>query len=377
MHSDNENYIERYVSKLGITRNKNTNKEISSIQNIRIFYCFGDIDSTIMFCNVVYPQVVYDKNCYNIFLTWTGFEVLNKYADEVWSFNDEKITDMFYKNTEGITNSSNGIFSLTRNLNENFIHVEGPEKYNKYFENFLQDYFKDNYKKINLVLPDIMSQSIISDYVVQRMSGEEKKVCIIPFKYAYHWDAKKKICIDQNQDVFIDVINLLASIDYKVLVIQNSFTLDLSKHINNNDNITIIQESNFSKIIAMIRFCGMYVDIFSNSFVLGGLARTPVVSVIDKPSWMAFKKYEDVELFMQKPFYTFIPSFNYFSKTEMNTNKVFMRKIVNTIKFFYNKIVGSPNYPKEFSFDVENFCKSKLNYFRTKKVFFLRSSKNA
>lgn len=376
MQLDSESYIDRYVTRLGIYRKKNTTKMVPSLQSIRIFYCFGDLDSLIMFCNTVYPEVVYNKNTYNIFITWHGFDFVNKWADEIWSFNDEKITDMFYKNTDGINNTSDGILSLTRNLHESFIHVEGASKYSKYFTTQLKNEFKENYKKINVVMPDILSQSVINDFVIQKMIGDNKKVCIIPFKYAYHWDAKKKICIDQNKDVFIEVINLLSSIDYKVLVIQNSFTLDLSASVNSN-NITIVQESNFEKIISMIKFCGMYLDIYSNSFILGAFARTPVVSVIDKPSWMAFNKFEDVELFMQKPYYTFIPSFNYFSKTELNTNKVFMRKIVNTVKLFYNRIVGSPSCPKEFSFETENFCKSKLNYFRTKKVFFFRRKSDA
>jgi hypothetical protein len=373
---DSENYLLRYVSNLNISRRKNSSKAIPEVQNIRIFYCFGDIDSIIMFCNTVYPSFVCNKNTYNIFITWNGLEFLNEHADEVWSFNDEKIVDMFYKKTNGIDNTSDGIYSLTRSLNENFFHVEGPQKYSKYFKTHLKQEYFDAVKTISFKFPALQSQSVINDYVINRMKGESNKVCIIPFKYAYHWDTENKITINQNQDVYEEVLKLFAKIDYKVLVIQNAFTLDLS-NIVKNDNITFIKETNFEKILSMIKFCGMYLDIFSNSFTLGSFARVPTVSVIDKPSWMAFKKYEDVELFLQKPFYTFVRSFNYFSKTEMNTNQVFMRKIVNTVKLFYNRSVGSPNHPRDISFDTENFCKSKLCYFRTKKVFFLRSSNNA
>jgi hypothetical protein len=373
---DSENYLARYTNNLGISRKRNSTKTIPALQNIRILYCYGDLDSILMFCNTIYPNIVYNDKFYNIFITWNGFEFANKYADEVWSFNDEKITDMFYKSTNGIQNTSDGVFSLTRSLNENFINVEGPQKYEKYFTTNLQDLFVKEFKTLNIKTLELQSQSIINDNILKRISEDKKKVCIIPFKYAYHWDTNKKICIEQNQEVHEEVAKILAGIDYKVLVIQNSFTLDLSKNIQ-NDNVVIVRESNFEKILVMIKLCGMYLDIFANSFALGGIAKVPTVSVFDKPSWMAFKKYEDVELFLQKGFYNFVPSFNYFSKTEYNTNKLFVRKIANTVKLFYNKNVGSPTYSKEISFDTENFCHSKLNYFRTKKVFFLRSPSDA
>ena len=175
---DSENYLLRYVSNLNISRRKNSSKAIPEVQNIRIFYCFGDIDSIIMFCNTVYPSFVCNKNTYNIFITWNGLEFLNEHADEVWSFNDEKIVDMFYKKTNGIDNTSDGIYSLTRSLNENFFHVEGPQKYSKYFKTHLKQEYFDAVKTISFKFPALQSQSVINDYVINRMTGESNKVCM-------------------------------------------------------------------------------------------------------------------------------------------------------------------------------------------------------
>lgn len=378
MFLDNEEYVDRYTNSLGISRRRNSSKKITSLQNIRIFYCFGDLDSTIMFSNTVYPNVVSNNNFYNIFLTWNGFEFVNNTADEVWSFNDEKITEMFYKSTNGIENYSDGIFSLVRSLNENFINVEGPKKYLDYFSTNLNDKFYSQFSKINFRFPHLLSYSSINEGIFNKISSmKEKRICLIPFKYAYHIEANKKFCIDQNIELHEEVVKTLCSIGFDVVIIQNSFTLDLSKEIK-SDNVFFVKESNFEKIFSIINISKMYIDIFSNSFVLGSFARVPVVSVIDKPSWMAFKKYEDVELFLQKGFYNFLNSFNYFTMTEDNTiNKLFVRRIANTVKILYNKNIETSNHLAESSFDIENFCKSKLNYICKKKVFFLRSNNNA
>ena len=55
---DKDDIINNYCSKLGISRHKFTNKNVNGKEKIQITYAFGDVDSSLIFLNIIYSNYI-------------------------------------------------------------------------------------------------------------------------------------------------------------------------------------------------------------------------------------------------------------------------------------------------------------------------------
>lgn len=378
--ANEDNYIEKYIKKTGYVREKISNNEIPPIQKIRIYIFYGDIDSTIMFAKCVYNNKIKDKNFYDIIISWHGFSCIFDKADEFWSFSDEKIIEQLYNKTDGLQNTSVSLFSLTRSLNESFINVYTANSVEQFYKHYLSDLFKSQVQTISLNYNKILSMQYLNPIFSKFISSINgiKPVSIMPLKHFYVSENYKKQAKDHEEKFYIAVIQKLSN-SFPVLVIQNAFTFDLSRKIE-SENVVFVKETNIQKIISMIHLCGNYIDFFANSFSLGFLSNAYTFSVVDKPSWFQFKKYEDYEFLTYKKMYKNYCSFNYFTNFDTELDLKFIDRIISQIRiYFFKDVINSPKQAidEQKEFEVKNFSNRKLHYLRTNKVFFLRNQKNA
>ncbi len=367
-------YIDRYVKKTGLIREKTSEKQATTIDKIKVFYSFGDIDSTILYNKTVCENIVFNKDYYNILLGWKGMSCFAPSCiDEYWSFGDDNVIKTLYGQTRGINNVSESIFSLARSLNENFVNVEKPSDYKKYYTNYLTNDYKNRCKTFKLKYPSIVSPSYLNNNLIEKIkSGSRTKITFCPFLYSYMWQNNEKYPIKKEEEIVVHLVEILCKY-FDVICVQNDFTFDLSSKVK-NDNIIFIKEGNFDKLLSLINLSDMYFDFLSNTFTVGFMAQKFTFSVVDKPSWLEFKKYEDFELLGNSKNYFNVPSFNYFPVMDKKTNLYFFEGIARKIKEAYNSLDKSGvDVLKETSFDLENLSKAKLSYIQKRKVFFTRS----
>ena len=377
--ANEESYLDKYIKKIGYVREKLSNKDIPAIQKIRIIILFGDIDSTIMFSKSVYNNIIRKDDYYDIVISWNGMSSFFEKADEYWSLADDKIVDQLYKKTDGIQNNSESLFSLIRSLNEYFMNVNTANDYEKYYKTYLTSNFKETVKIINLKYSNIVSISYLGAIFTEYVSKEtlKPKIALVPMKYFNFWENNQKQASIHDENVWISMIERLSNF-FDIFVIQNAFTFDIAKKIT-SENVTIIKEQNFNKIVSMIYHTGAFFDFFNNLFSLGFLSQVFTFSVIDKPCWFQFRKYEDYELLADKFSYKNYSSFNYFTNFDNEVNQKFVTKVAaQCIKSYITVIKNEKKgLLTDKQFDVKNFCNRKLHYLRTNKIFFLRDSKNA
>lgn len=365
---DKDDIINNYCSKLGISRHKFTNKNVNGKEKIQITYAFGDVDSSLIFLNIIYSNYIYDENLYNIVISWPGMQSICTKVDEYWHFTDENTINQLVGHTDGIDNTSIAIASFSRSLRENFFNVYSAYDYKSIYLHHLNEnaFLK---KEIKINLPDLIPATSLNNSIIKRIDSVKKNIkslVFMPFKYSYSWNNGKKVPEKKSEDVMEEILIALSE-EFDVLCIQNNFTLDLSKNIK-KDNIIFLQESNFQKIISYIQFMGCYFDYFSNTNILGIFGRSFVYSVIDKPSWFAFKKYQDLSFYEEFKNCRLFSSFNYFYGFDEDIRQKFVESIVKKIK------LCDPTWPvynkSETVFNLENLCKAKLNYIQKKKIFF-------
>lgn len=377
--ANEDNYIDKYVKKIGYIREKLSNKEILPLQKIRIYVLFGDIDSIIMFSKSVYNNTIRDENFYDIIISWQGFSSIFSKADEFWSLSDDKIITQLFDKTDGLQNTSNSLFSLVRSLNENFINVYTAHDFEDKYKYYLTDEYKGKNTHLDLDHNKLLPLSYLSQNFVQFVTQENsmKLVAFIPFKFCYVWEDYKKQPKPIEENSFITILEGLSK-TLRVVVLQNEFTVDLSRKFI-SDKVTYIKESNMQKVISMINHCKNYFDFFANSFSIGFLAQAFTFALIDKPSWFEFKKYQDYEFLTHKHMYKNYGSFNYFTNFDSEINLNFLSRLTREAMLFYYKqkteAIKAIEPIKQF--ETKNFSTRKLHYLGTNKVFFLRNQKDA
>jgi hypothetical protein len=369
---DLDNYILNYVEKTNFERYKISDKKITDLKNVRIFLTYGDLDSVIVFSNIVYPKIK-DSDMYNIFISWKNIRCFVNDADEFWCLSDENTIKNLYNKTDGLDNKSDGIYGLLRSLKETFVHVDTPTEVSNWYKHYLTEEFKTKYSECSYKHPEITPPYYLNQDLVKKIKNMEKpKVVFIPFLYNYHWQNNIKMPVRKYELVVSKMAKSLSSL-YDLILIQNEFTFDLSTYFK-KDEVVIVKEHDFSKILTLISMGDIYFDFFSNSYLLGFLAKQRMYIVFDKQSLFQFKKYEDIEIFGRSKNYFTFPSFFAFPSFEDDMIETFVNTVASRIQFAYNARVEE--FPEmNVSVNLSQLLSQSSDFKIRKKVFFRKGIK--
>jgi hypothetical protein len=369
---DLDNYLKNYAEQLNFERYKISNKNLTEIKNIKVFITLGDLDSVIVYSKIIYPQLKKEE-LYNIFISWKNVKCFVDSADEFWCLSDENTIKNIYNKTDGLDNRADGMFGLLRSLKETFLNVETATEVEKYYKHFITNEFKKEFPSCYYTYPEITPPYYLNqDFVKKIQNLERKKVVFMPFLYNYIWQNNKKMPFKKYEEIVRKVASVLSDY-YDLIIIQNEFTFDLSKYFK-KDDVTIVREHDFGKILTIISMGDVYLDFFSNSYLLGFLSKKKMYIVFDKQSWFQFKKYEDIQIFNKCKHYVTFPSFFSFPSFQEDMLEDFVKIIVKGINDTYNYNVPEFSDTK-VSIDFKYLAQVSNDFKLKKKVFFKREKK--
>lgn len=333
-----EEYIQRYVAKIGIQReicSKEKNPSVLDDLVIHPFFC--DLQTAIFVGQTIYEKVL-NKKKYNIVLTWPGMAGVFKGADEVWGLNADYAYKAFHFQSNGIDNRSANYKVMMRSLNENFINVYDCTKYFSYYKDRVLDEFK-NFRNFALKSFEYHPTVNLQYY----KSGLKKSVVFVPWSNYKRCSDNVIVYNSMDSDIYAEIIKRLNYFGYHVFCIQNDWTFDVS-NILNTPEITYVKENSISKIISYIHHVGAYFNYFSDFQILGHLAQVPVFSVYERSFYNYAKK--DLEQYVCDfvNLNNTMFSFSYFARNDAGLNLNVINSIIDRFDDFYESYVK--NYTK-------------------------------
>jgi hypothetical protein len=362
-----DSYINNYVERTGFERYKLSEKKLDDLKNVKIFLTYGDLDSVIVFSNIVYPKIK-ESGAYNIFISWKNLKCFVQDADEFWCLSDENTIKNLYNKTDGLENGADGIYGLLRSLKETFLNVDTPKEVSKWYKHYLSEDFKKQFNSCEFKYPDLIPPYYLNQDLVGKIQGMKKlKIVWTPFLFNYYWQNNLKLPVKKYELVVHKMAKILSSL-YDLILIQNEFTFDLSKYFK-KDEVTIVKEHDFGKILTLISMGDVYLDFFSNSYLLGFLAKKSMYIVFDKQALFQFKKYEDIQIFGRSKNYSTMPSFFTFPSFEEDMIESFVKTIANGVQTTYN--CKTEEFPDvKVSVNLNELFSQSLEIKFKKKVFF-------
>jgi hypothetical protein len=331
-----EDYIERYVKKIGLIREKNPKsfKQIF-LDKIRIFVNFGDLPSSLSFGNIVLPKLT-EGNHYNVVLTWKGTSAFYPEADEVWYLDRGYILGDFYSKSKGLSNDSTNIQILMRSLNEHFVNVSHIAAYNKYFTNGITNLFLNEFRNMLVKPLDFLTLVYLNnDYKTKYLENNKKSCVLLPFKHAHNIENGNFSLSFIDQYFYVEILKKLTQNGWFVYCLQNGFTYDLSS-ISESEKVAFIKEDNFYKIMSMINLTGFYFDFFADMGLLGLLSRAHVFRVITRSHYFNSRKYFEDMMFRDNSCIRNHFSFLYFGRKESDLNDMYFDNIINQFDQFFD-----------------------------------------
>lgn len=331
-------YIERYVKKVGFLREKNNkSKKIFSMDKVRIYANFGDLPSCMTFGNIIFPNIQ-DDQYYNIVLTWKGLSVFFPHADEVWSLDKGYILGDFYEKARGLTNDSHNLTTILRSLNEHFVGVVDQKTYSKYYGYTLSSDFYKDFPKFQYQESELLSLIYLpSEFRNNWSPGKQKSCVLMPYKHTRHINSNTTNLIRVDQQYYLELLRRLEQHGTKVFCLQNGFTYDMSSVYSSN-NILYIKEESYLKILSIIHHVGCYFDFFSDVGDLGLLASANLFRVVERGFYFTSKKYVEDRIMSFGKQIKNIFTFLYFSRKDNDLNAKFFEHIINQFDQFFEML---------------------------------------
>jgi hypothetical protein len=371
-------YIQKYIEKTGLVREKISSPQVPEPKKIKVFAIFGELASLALFSKTVYPQLVADEKYYNIVLTWNGLRCFFDKADEVWGLNQSHNNLEFYKESVGIANDSKNINVITRSLHEYFLNVVNPNDYKDFFSSYLKENFYTTFKTANLYFPEYLTNNYLSKMFIEKIQlSRDKNIAIMPMKYFIHWQDGKQHIVNHYQDLYQDLIMSMLEKKYNVFCIQNDFTFDISRNLQ-NDNLHYFKENDFQKIITMIHRIGNYFDYFGNSTFVGMLAQADCFNVVERNTWINSRKMQEHSIFASNKICKNYFSFLNLVRTDVDLNQSYFKGIIRSLDEFCKKNESNTfNIMRQKQVNFDDVIKLTAKKFHGKLVKVLKGSKNA
>lgn len=331
-------YIERYVKKVGFLREKNNkSKKSFSLDKVKIYVSFGDLPSCMTFGNIIFPNIQ-EEQYYSIVLTWKGLSAFFFNADEVWSLDKGYILGDFYEKARGLSNDSHNLTTILRSLNEHFMGVVDQKTYSKYYgytlsSDFYKDFPKFQHKEVELLSLIYLPSEFRNNWV----PGKQKSCVLMPYKHTRHINSNATNLIRIDQQYYLELLRRLEQHGTKVYCLQNGFTYDMSSVYSSN-NILYIKEENYLKILSMIYHVGCYFDFFSDMGDLGLLANANLFRIVERSFYFASKKYVEDRILSFGKQVKNVFTFLYFSRRDNDLNAKFFEHIINQFDQFFEAL---------------------------------------
>ena len=333
-----EDYIERYVKKVGLLREKNPKsfKQIA-LDKVNIFVNFGDLPSTVSFGSTVFPQILNQAN-YNVVLTWKGAGAFFPTADEVWYLDKGYILGDFYSRSKSLTNDSPNIQILMRSLNEHFMHVCNLRDYKKYFTVGVTNQFLNDFKTVKYKPCDLLTLIYLNPEFRNQFVLNHSKACVIlPFKQTKTIDNGSSNLSYIDQFFYKKMVESLIDKNWFVYCLQNALTYDISSMVE-SENLIFIKEVNYHKILSMINHVGMYVDFFADMGIMGLLARSNVFRICARSYYFQTRKYLEDMIYKGNNHIKNYFSFLYFGRRDADLNDMFFESIIKQLDQFFEYV---------------------------------------
>jgi hypothetical protein len=351
-----ENHIEKFVSKYGFVRKKISKSNPHDLLDLNLIPLFGTIQSLILFGQVISSKI-FQKEKYNIVVTWPGMECLFPHAHEVWTLNPSYPVQQFYDKAYGIDNNSNNLLVIMRSLNENFLNVMNLSHIKVFYDDVLKD------ASIKIKEHEVAGMPVLPHTNLPLLrSGIKKSVLIYPSNKFVAYENKKLVSKNYFDDFYIDLVKNLIDRGYLVYCVQNSATIDLKSNFK-NDYLIYIEDYDLYKIISYAYHAGCFLDFFGDLFHIGLLAQVPVFCMCERNLWYGMRR--DAEHFLLD--FTGknenIFSFLYLFGGQKNLNGYFINSIIDRFDSFYYMNVA--NRQKTFV----HFKKVDFGKYLSQKVF--------
>lgn len=334
---NSNDYISKYINKVGLTREKITNNDLPDLDKIKIWIYFGDLQSATICGRYVYPML-FEKSFYNIMVTWPGIGCFFDGIDETWSLARSQIIKPTYMNASSTCNMSSNLIPFVRSLNENFLSVNSNSCLEKYFNNYLLDGFFSRNKKVNVrEMEHFGSTYFPQDFNNKFSSVKNKKIAIVPFMHSQYLNFGKMHLSQIDEDFYVEMVKSLIYSGRTVVCFQNEFTWDISKSIQ-DDNFIIVREDDFKKIISMMYFCDLYIDFFAGMSYLGYMSRTPILALTERNHYFSTRKNNDDLLFNLGVPLENVYSMLQFCRKDNGLNTGFFASIINRVGHVLDRV---------------------------------------
>jgi len=293
--------LKRASDKCGFTRIRYIEKNIpTSLSNICVMVFFGDIRSSYILSAMLlkkYREQLRGSK-YFILCTWPGYEGLFPYVDEVWTIRDESILKKFSLTSIGFDNISDVGVQFRRELNYWFEDLVGPEVFESFYNNGIQQEFWDKFNNVNRFLVSVPSSAALGEeFNIKLISKGGAKVFIHPCERVQTWQRGKLVPVKCPKDFWVGLIKSLLEAKLTPVVYQNFLSYNLSTECGDCIYTT---ERSIVKVLGAMRATGCVLDVFSGISRWAMAARTPFIAIDDRIRYNRQKEYEIDDLLSEK-----------------------------------------------------------------------------
>lgn len=319
--------IQRFADRTGFNRYVLSGKKPSSVGDIQVFVCLGDLHST-LFCSKVFKDRFSINGGYNVVLTWPGLQKFFD-VDEVLTLNENVAYKKFHDKADGLRNEDGNLQIIIRSLNEYFMNVHKVNELIKEYDTCLNNdllktksFSLDSYKFLKFY------NSVLSVPLLK------KRVLFFPIDYHKKVTQNKLVPYIFDYRIYVEIFKQLGKRGFQVCCIQNGWTINLHDKIT-DDFLTFVQEDDFSKVLMFARAYGCFFDLLTDMSIFGNLAQAPVFSVTERSYFVNKKRDLESYIFDYTGVNKFVFSFYEAFYTSEGLNYDFISSIIDRFVEFY------------------------------------------
>lgn len=285
-------FVARTAERLGMKRESFIEKNMPTLtSNIAVIPFFGDLRSSFILSTFLLKPLKEIWRKYVILVSWPGQQGLFPYVDEYWTFKDDSAVGLAAMGASGFANDSKLVTDITRMLIEHFSNVYRYADLKQYYDNGFQKKYLDEIGSPKRFLPEVPSATLLDQrFKDQIVKKPGRKVLIYPTKKIRSWQRGDVAGLDSTQEFWNYLVERLLADGITPLVYQNHLTYDMSREF--VDRCLYMVPRNIVDVLAVMRYLGCVLDVFSGVSRLAIAARTPFVAVDERMRFVKHKEYE-------------------------------------------------------------------------------------
>lgn len=341
--------LKKAADKAGFKRVRYEDSKIpTSLSNICILVCFGDMRSTFVLSSILARRIREEVkgSKYFIICSWPGQAGLFPYCDEYWELNTDILKDVndirtIYNDAVGLKNNNEIIISLIRILNSFFEDVVDYSIFEPYYDQGLKIGFFDRFKHVKKYLPSVPSTNILGDEINRRLA-HPKCVFLYPSIYLQSWRegrVQHNLC---NKSFWVALIERLLTEGYQPVLYHDKFTYDLSPDFVNK--CIYLANLDVLSLLSAMRGAGRVLDLWTGISRYALAARCPFVCCEERILYNNLKDYEIDDLCESSLFKSYLYVFPSISSEDNKNlwNLNIFDGIITKLSLLDDKVLPSP-----------------------------------